>query len=284
MKKVIDVNYLRRPELEDYLSKSRDNQVVFTDFACMEVYKHNALNNLPRSLEIVSHYPNRVIVLKGIREIIRLTLNPDVIPEDLIDTKQTKGFKSFCEHTQSSREGNKSFQSELLLKQSLASQYLNDLIKSNQRIIDGIKGFSKSYKPAYLKIIRTGSKLTPDILHIITKHIMYATALLCKQHPDVYSLPEFNWLDNSYIFRHTVSAYFLSLRWIKDGGLDQVGAEKFRNDFVDMSYVTYATYFDGLLSFDKKLIEMYQITLDYLRHFRNPQQSSSVDPPGAVGH
>ena len=52
---------------------------------------------------------------------------------------------------------------------------------------------------------------------------------------------------------------------VKDGGIDQISKEKIRNDIVDISYVTYATYFDGLLSLDKKLNAIYIDTLKYLR-------------------
>lgn len=283
MKKVVDINYLRRPELEEYLSQSRNNYVVLSDMASMEIYKSSDLNNVANSIRILSRYPKQVIVLKVTRDIVSLSIKPIDLPEALIDHDETNGFSEFCNHVWAALSGNEYLSRQVLMRGSWASQYLNDLIKSNQFLIEGIRGFIKSYKPDHIKKIRTSVKLTTDILDIITKNIMYITALLCQKHPDVYSLPEFNWLDNSYIFRNTVSAYFLSLRWIKDGGLDQVGDEKFRNDFVDMSYVTYATYFDGLLTFDEKLIEMYQITLDYLRYFRNPEQIASVDQPEAAG-
>lgn len=95
MKKVVDINYLQKPELEDYLAKSRDNYVVLTDFASMEIFKCNALKNLACKMKIVSQYPNQVIVLKGLREIISLTLVGNMLPQSLIDYKQTVGFSKF---------------------------------------------------------------------------------------------------------------------------------------------------------------------------------------------
>jgi hypothetical protein len=37
-----------------------------------------------------------------------------------------------------------------------------------------------------------------------------------------------------------------------------VKTEKLRNDMVDGFFAAYATYFDGLLTFDKKLLEIYK--------------------------
>ena len=93
--------------------------------------------------------------------------------------------------------------------------------------------------------------------------------MLFETHPDIPSLPKFEALKDSYIFRYTVSAYLLGLRWIMDGGLDNVSLDRFRNDMVDMSYVTYSTYFDGLLSCDKKANKLYQDTSAFLKCFSN---------------
>ena len=243
---------------------------MFTDFASMEIYKCNALENLACKIEIVSRYSKQVIILKGTREIVSITLGSNNLPQSLIDNAQTTGFPRFCDLTKLACQGDKLLSREVLLKESLASQYLNDLTKSHQYKVDGIKGFAKSYDPSHLKAIRSGKDLTPKIREKVTKDILWLTIFLFDEHPDVQTLPKFSSLKNSYVFRYAVSVYFLALRWIRDGGIDQVSPEKLRNDAVDMNYVAYATYFDGLLSMDKKLNEIYIDTLDYLHHFNSP--------------
>jgi hypothetical protein len=269
VKKVVDINYLQEPDLKDYLAKNKESKVVFTDIACMEIYKYNALKNLVCKLEIVSQFPDQVIVLKGMREIISLTLDPNVLPQGLIDNDQTNGFPKFCKLIKSACEGNILLSREVSAKQSLASQYFENLKQSHQLLVDGMKGTVKSYSTSHLKILRTGKKIPQDLMNRITKDILWLTALLLQKHPDIRKLPEFNSLQKSYVFRYTVSNFLLFLRWIIDGGIDQVSYEKLRNDVIDMSYITYATYFDGLLSSDKKLNEIYTDTLIYLRYFNN---------------
>jgi hypothetical protein len=93
-------NYLweSNPRLHSYLSKG--NHVVLTDFACMESYKGNSLISLRRSLEIVSHYPSQVIVLKNTQAVIPLTYKPlNRIRTTIIDAEQTGGFSEFCRMT-----------------------------------------------------------------------------------------------------------------------------------------------------------------------------------------
>jgi len=270
MKKVIDVNYLQKPELEDYLAKSRDNYVVLTDFACMEIYKSNALENLACKIEIISRYSKQVIMLKRVQDIVSITLGSSNLPESLIDNMQTTGFSQFCDLTKRDCQGDKLLSREVLLKEFLASQYLSNLTKYHQYKIAGIKDIAESYDPAQLKVVRSGKDLTPEIWEKITDGILSLTEDLFIGHPDVKTLPEISSLRNSYIFRYAICVYFLALRWIKMGGIEQVSPEKLRNDSVDMNYVAYATYFDGLLSMDKKLNDIFIDTLDYLNRLDRP--------------
>jgi len=264
MKKVVDINYLQDSRLEEYLSKSKDNCVVLTDYAGREIYKHNALNNLPSKLEIVSRYPYQVVILKGTREIVNITLNSVKLPEILIDNEQTAGFPQFCNAIKSLRKGDTSLLLEVLSNESHASQDLKNLTKNYQHIISAVKNFAKSCDFLQLKAFRIGKDLHPDILENMNKRIILLTLKVFKEQLDVKIRPKFDSVKNSYIFRNVISIFLWSLRWIKNGGIDQVSEEKILNDLVDISYITYATYFDGLLSLDKKLNAIYIDTLNYL--------------------
>jgi len=52
-----------------------------------------------------------------------------------------------------------------------------------------------------------------------------------------------------------------------NGGVGGVKPERLRNDVVDLSYVTYATFFDGLLSKDAKALDVYRDTKELLWKF-----------------
>jgi len=265
MKKVVDINYLQNPKLEEYLAESRNNCIVLTEYAGREIYKHNAINNLPAKLEIVSRYPYQVIVLKGVRAITNITLGPAKIPEVLVDNEQTDGFPQFCTTIKSLRDGDIELSLEVLSNELYADHDLKEITKNYRHIISAVNGFAKSCDQLQLKAFRTGKELHPDILQNMNKRILGTTLYAFKYNFGVKERPEFDTVKNSYIFRNIVSAYLWSLRWIKDGGIDSVSEEKILNDIVDMSYITYATYFDGLLSLDKKLNAIYTDTLNYLR-------------------
>ena len=61
----------------------------------------------------------------------------------------------------------------------------------------------------------------------------------------------------------------LILKWLIDHGWETYPDEKMRNDAVDMFYVTFATYFDGVLSNDRKINSIYRQAIDFITFFKN---------------
>jgi len=266
MKKIVDANYLQRPELHDYLTDSPDNYVVFTDFAFMEAHKGNALINISRSLEIVFDFPEQVMVLKDTRDVMALDFSSAHLPEHLVDDNRTVGFTEFCRQVQLAREGDATMSEEITRRGQWVSDYFEERRTRHDAIVDGIKGFIKSFEPSHLKALRTYQPLPPDMIEKAKKDVVLLSAFLFRDSPAATHRALSNGLRNHYIFRHTLSVYLLCLRWIADGGVDHLPPEKLGNDFVDMTYVSYATYFDGLLSGDKKMNELYGDTMWFLNH------------------
>jgi hypothetical protein len=54
------------------------------------------------------------------------------------------------------------------------------------------------------------------------------------------------------------------MKWLSEGGYDGLPIQKLQNDIIDTAYVAYATYFDGLLSNDNKMNEIYLLTKAFL--------------------
>jgi hypothetical protein len=259
MKKVIDANFFQDSALKDYLKADKGNMVVFSDYACMEAYKGNAIKNISKSIEIVSKFPDQVIVLKGTRDIVRVSLSPNGFEkfEDLI---QTVEFNKFCIGVKRAIQGDSALTSQILRKGQLASEHFDRLQKDAEIIVEGIEELTKSFNTNYLTALRKQEELEPEFIDRIIKDILLFAEFLFRNHPDINKMPQASQLPNSYIFRYAVSVYLLALQWISDGGPGTVKREKLRNDFVDMHYVAYATFYDGLLTRDAKMTGIYQET------------------------
>jgi hypothetical protein len=81
-----------------------------------------------------------------------------------------------------------------------------------------------------------------------------------------FSLPNPRRARNNYLFRWAVSGYLLIIKWLSEGGYQSLSVEKMQNDIIDVTYVAYASYFDGLLSKDKKMNEVHTLTKAFLHY------------------
>lgn len=256
MKKIVDVGYLRDPKHETFLSRSNKNIVVLSDYACMECYKGNSLQNLRLSLEIISKYPSQVLILKNTRKIVQLKNTAKGLQKRFIDKNQTKGFSFFCKQVAE----NKFDKNDLDEKHLEASRFFHGMMDGHDNIIDGIKGIKEEFAKENLKILKNNQRLTENMIDKIIKDILKMTALLIRDHPDIDSFPDASNLKTHFIFRYAIAAYALGLKWIVEGGIEQVKKQKLRNDFVDAFYCAYASYYDGLLTRDEKMKDVYAIS------------------------
>ena len=264
MKKVVDANFLRQSALEDYLRKDSRNHVVFTDYVSMECYKGTALENIRRSLEIVSKYPEQVIVLKGTREIIRLQASGEHTLADFIDSQQTDGFREFCRHVRAAVRGDAELMPQLVDLGKMADAHLKQMRDDASGFADAIRQIAQSFSPDQLADLRGGGALSKETGDLIIRNILTLAALLFRAHPDVPKLPTSEKLRDTLVFRFALAAQLLAVRWLSDGGIDGVGMDKLRNDMVDLAYVAYGSLYDGILSNDAKLLKIYDETVFFL--------------------
>ena len=166
-------------------------------------------------------------------------------------------FKHFFGQIKKAREGNEAYKHELLKLGQEATEYIESMKNNAQLFINSTKEFNTTFSESDLKTLRKGDTYPKDLIERIIREILLLTADLITSHPDNLSLPDWPSIKNHYVFRYSMCGYLLRLKWISDGGIEQYPVEKMRNDLVDITYSAHATYFDGLLSDDGKVNEIY---------------------------
>ena len=86
------------------------------------------------------------------------------------------------------------------------------------------------------------------------------------RHPTVSKIPNGEEAPNTYIFRMALCMHVWGHRWISVGGAGKTKVEKIRNDLIDVSFAAYATFFDGILSSDKKVKYIYGVAAWLLKN------------------
>lgn len=258
MRKVVDSNLLQSDRLREYLSKSTKNYVVLTDYVAMEAYKDYTLASIYRSMRILADFPKQVIVLKTTKTVCGLSGRGAGLQRRLIDERQTRAFGTYCQDLLAAKRGDASLQKWLLNLGYDATTTMDSIHTDTVNIPSVFGRVAKTYTDAEVRVLRTGSKITEEIGYKLVETILLLAKHMFKDHPQVTKLPKMRQLPNTFIFRFALCMQLLLLRWISVGSPTDVKSEKTRNDLVDMTFAAYATYFDGLLTADKKLDKIYQ--------------------------
>ncbi|WP_213772880.1 hypothetical protein [Bradyrhizobium sp. dw_78] len=258
MRKVVDRNYLQSPKLRDYLAASRWNRVVLTDYAAMEAFKGDALTNIVSATEILCEFPRQVIILKSTSIVAQLKGRRCGFTRRMIDRDQTAGFSEWCEHLARAKAGDRALQRQLIANGNEADVHLERMRDDQHHYAENLDAMAKNFSEAELKALRKHEPMSNDILDKIQTHIPEMAAFLFEASPNFAGLPLARELPYTFIFRYALAGYLVALGWMSVGGAKNVKPEKIRNDIVDATYAAYATYFQGLLSFDGKAGEIYR--------------------------
>jgi len=267
IKKVVDAGALRSPELEKFLSTSKQHFAVITDYATIEMFYGNPQINLRRSLEIVSRFSEQVIVLKSNAKIWKLVpRNSAGLQKRLQDDRKTSKFPVYCRALFGNVDRSK--------RMSLAiSEFGKSVQETRERftrlaapIREAIGELEAQFTAEDLRAIRAHKKPSVSFSQHALKNIMGLTALYFRNVVGANPMPDPDRVLFSLAFRYAVCSYALSLKWVFEKGYLGASRDKLRNDYVDVAYASYATIFDGLITNDNKLRENYTASCRILRN------------------
>jgi hypothetical protein len=255
---VVDSNALQSPLLRDYLSKSIANFAVLTDYASMEAYKDNTLVSIFSSMAILADFPRQVIVLKATGVVCGLRGREPGLQRRLINREQTRGFPKYCDHLLAANSGNISLRKQLCLLGRAADAQMVRMLADAVNIPESVEQIANAFTEAELKIIRTGLPFSEKLGLKIQRNIGELAKSLFSKHPHPPVVRTVDEVPNTFLFRSALCSFLWALDWISTGGPKGVKTERIRNDLVDVTFATFATYFDGLLSMDEKPCRIYR--------------------------
>ena len=244
MIKVVDANYFQSQELNKFLEYSKENIVAFTDYACMEAYKGDSLTSVAKSIKIVSHFPTQVVILKGTQEITKITTKPFNI-NDLIDKEQTEEFGKFCNLVELAKQGNSKILNQIRRHGFTANNHFEKMMIQAEQLGRAFILSQEIFSDSELRIIKSKKTYTENIINIIIEQVNLLAKAFIEKYPTEIVFPNIDAYNKSYIFRFSLCGYLLAMNWISNGVPSDVKTAKLRNDVVDITYATYATYFDG---------------------------------------
>ena len=256
MEVVIDSNFLRSPELRAFLELSPDNKAVLTDYAAMEAYKNDdPIAAMQKQLEILSDYPNQVLVLNGTAKVAGLGGHKAGLRDRLIDQDQTTHFPQFCRYLRNA-EQDTGIQATIAHYATVARQHVDDVTADMTGLMSGIVDMAKIYDAKELKILRGGGEFTGLMIEKFATSSIELAMRLHGEHSSSRRVPAFEEMPNTFLFRAAVCMQLMVLRWAEIGR-SQARPEKLRNDIIDLTFATYGTFFDDFFTNDRRALDLY---------------------------
>ncbi|NMY09170.1 hypothetical protein HBO38_12070 [Pseudomonas veronii] len=257
MQMVVDSNQLQNPQLRAFLEASTANRAILTDYAAMEALQGNAVKSMVNAMSIVGDYPDQIIVLKTTQSICQLSGEADGLQRRLIDTSQTSGFAEYIRKLKVAESGYQPMVDELLKMARDATEQLNRMLLDAAEVAPIFGDLSAGFNKEERRIIRDNAPLTMTMVDTLIKSVIDVSCEIFRTHPNAPHKVTYEQLPNTFIFRNSLCCCLLALEWTAIGGAKDAQRHKIRNDMIDSHFVTYATYFDGLLSDDAKALRMY---------------------------
>jgi hypothetical protein len=257
VRKVIDSNAMRSAQLHAYLATNPRNMAVVTEYAGIEAHKaSDPLKGLAQSLEVLSKFPDQVIILKGTQALCGLTGRGKGLQRRLIDDRATANFARYCDQIEKARAGDTKVRARVLELGRDARALADRLLADVPEVKEGRRQVASLYTEGELRTIRTHSVISPALGEKIRANVMLLAALLFRNHPKVTEWPEADTVTNHYLFRYALCAQLWLLEWVSHGSGETSNPTRVRNDMIDLHFATCATYFDGLMSEDVRALRV----------------------------
>lgn len=267
---VIDSNMLQSDELRQYLRSCAENLAVLPDFAWYEIYKQESLDGVRHGLSVVGDYPDQTILLRPGGHIARL--DPEVAEDlgRLIWDGSPGDIRHFVSLVRSDAPLDADAQAQLDALWTWARTMKPSLIEG---AVDFVESFpemqAQLFDRSEIRIIRTGGKFTGQMIVTIFSAAIQIWETLAKE----YELPREGLteeeISRTYLFRFGLGLIMYLLWWIRGGSQAIVRIDRASNDFIDLSFTVYATYFDGFLTRDDKASWVHQNLVAAIVSFRD---------------
>ena len=131
------------------------------------------------------------------------------------------------------------------------------MLTEAENIRGAIENLGSRYTKEERAALRTRGVYTPEMTDRLVRNVLEMAAMIFRDSPLVRKNLPYAELPNTFVFRVTLALYLLGITRFAHGGLGEMSLENLRNDFVDMMFVAYGTFFDGVMSTDRSVNNMF---------------------------
>lgn len=251
-------------EIKKYLTRSNQHYLVITDLLVRECMQGNAVDNFVSDFNRLVPFAEQLIALKTTHSISKLNARKEGLQKRLICRSQTNDLRKGLELTICNIKlggATKKFQNFAHKSQLVFGELLS---KTNEMRIS-LDNLMKKFPKDELKKIRHGQNVSPQFAEQLHAELIDFSISMFPKGMALPAMPQFLY---SFPYRYAVAYLHLviDLR-LNDGGIVNASPEQILNDSLDLTYVTYGTFFDGIFSRDSRVLRVFRKTADEVNSF-----------------
>jgi len=250
---VLDVNYLRKPELNNLLSSSKDNYFVVTENVIVETIKSNDWDFIyKKNFAIICQYPEKIYVSSPIGNILEYERQNKKTSKDIFNDQSTKYIRFILNEM---KTGNLDSLDNILKKYiSLAHQHVHSELLDYKKIKNSWLTIHNDFMESSGSTLREQlrkKQLSSDQLYDLT--IQAIDEIYCNEQrffDDSFSKEEIvNFKqENSMHYKLFASLVYNSFWWQIKKGLENMDAKKITNEKFDIDNILIALCGKGIYS------------------------------------
>ena len=253
---VIDSNRLQSDDLRGFLQVSHDNVAVLTDYAWIEAYKGNSVVSIQKSMTVAKDFPEQVIVLKSTRAICGIDPRAPGMARSM--ARKGRDFRDTVVGLEQAAAGHPEALQQIVDHGKVADRQMAKLLADAADLPVVFQAMLRTFfTQEEIAHIRSDRPYTLALIQKIFEVTDALADVFYKRHPDKPRPPSRRARFDAFIYRHALAALLYFLRWIHEGSPLEKAAEKVRNDIVDISFATYGTFFNGVMTDDRKVQQLH---------------------------
>ena len=252
-----DSNALRHPGIDQFLRASRNHAIAVSDWTVIEMQKKNALNTSRESLGVVFRNPAQCFALKR----TDLLLDDEVYTADdapnLIDYPNTAELRDLAAdlwRVPVPPALPVYMQDAQLAASTIMSNMRNEVMGWEQRMVDAVADFT----PDEIRALRRGKDVGQETVRKTFDLLLWSTRdfMVRNQGKQPGESISVKTAMSMFGFRYSLCVLIYTLDWVRIGSQTGKPVDKRVNDAIDMQIAAVGTFFNGVLSRDKKVQEV----------------------------
>ena len=264
MRVLIDTNSLESPELRVFLNAGPDNIAVLPEHTTAEIFKPRTLDAVFANHAILCAFPKQILVLHTNLHAIKVDARAPAITNRFIDLRTTKAFPAFCTMLDEARDGDIGYRLQLRKRQKWAAERANAVENAMGDLSETLAQVREHFTAHQLRLIGAGKTIPPEARQMILDISTAVAEDMARNGPGRAPVPPPPHRYNHFGWRWSLCDVINIIRLIGDGA-QRRASDKSRNDHFDNVFAAFGTYFNGVMTDDKRLLAAQAIARLILR-------------------